>query len=343
MKGKDAVNLKKILTTIDTHTAGGPTRTLIAGLPPLPGSSVAEKMDYFRVHYDSVRKLLMLEPRGHRDMSGAVLTQPCDPEANLGAFFLTSRGYLRACVHSSIGLATAGLETGFIPRESISADGSIKLEIPAGVVSLLPEYRGDKLEAMAMRTQPAFLYADKEELHVNSRYRFRVTIAFSGVFFLLIDVTQFQRTDLTIVPENAARLAALGVEILEAANRRFQVRHPENPNIRSLEMLMLYEDLDDYHARDIVIGQSGGVDRSPCGAGTGAKMVCHFANGSLAINQKYTLESFLGTRFTGRIVGAAQVGQFPGGVPEITGTAFITGMHQFVVEENDPLKEGFLF
>jgi len=337
------VRIQRMLTAIDTHTAGGPTRTLVAGLPPLPGDSVAEKMEYFRARYDSVRKLLMLEPRGHRDMSGAVLTPPCHPGAGAGAFFITSGGYLRACVHSSIGLATAGLETGFIPKESIASDGSVQLETPAGLVALLPEYGEEGLKGVAVRTRPAFLFRERAMVETQAGLRIEVCVAFSGVFFALVDVLRLQAGGSEIAPENAARFAASGVDILEAANRQLEIRHPENPDLRAIELVMFYQDLDDRHARDIVVGRGGSIDRSPCGAGTGAKMVQQLALGRLQVDDSYTLESFLGTRFTGRLVAPAQVGQFGGAVPEVTGSAYVTGMHQFVLQADDPLTEGFLF
>lgn len=162
------MNAKRVLTTIDTHTAGGPTRTVIAGIPQLRGESVAEKMEYFRTHFDSLRKFLMHEPRGHADMSGAILTTAADPEAVTGAFFLTSGGYLRACVHSSIGLVTAALETGYISHDTIGEGGSIKLEVPAGIVSAMPRYKGDKLSSVAIRMPSAFSYSAQEQLQLDS-------------------------------------------------------------------------------------------------------------------------------------------------------------------------------
>jgi len=337
------MNIKRVLTTVDTHTAGGPTRTVVAGLPPLAGSSVAAKMDDFRNRHDALRKLLMWKPRRHRDMFGAVLTPPCHPEAALGAFFLTSAGYLRACVHSSIGLATAGLETGFIGEESIKPDGSIPLETPAGVVSLFPQYAGDRLETIAIRTRPAFVYSREESLQGTLPKPLQVSIVYSGVFFVLVDVAQPGASFPELKPENAAQLAPLGMALLAAANRQFDVRHPENPEVRSLDLVMLYENVNDHQARDIVIGRSGGVDRSPCGAGAGAKMVLEHSRGRLQPGAEYVLDSFLVTRFRGRLVEACQVGPHSGAIPEIRGAAYITGMHQFVLDPHDPLQEGFLF
>jgi proline racemase len=337
------MNIKRVLTTVDTHTAGGPTRTVVAGLPPLSGTSVAAKMDDFRNRHDALRKLLLCEPRGHRDMYGAVLTPPGDPEAALGAFFLTSAGYLRACVHSSIGLATAGLETGFIGGDSMKPDGSIPLETPAGVVSLFPQYEGSRLESIAIRTRPAFLYAGEAALQGASANPLEVSLVYSGVFFVLLDVAQPGADFPKLAPENAASLASIGMELLAAANRQFEVRHPENPDLRSLDLIMLYENVGDRQARDIVIGRSGSVDRSPCGAGAGAKMVLEHSRGRLTPGEEYVLDSFLGTRFLGKLVQPCHVGPHHGAIPEIRGAAHVTGVHQFVLDPHDPLQEGFLF
>lgn len=335
------MNAKRVVTTIDTHTAGGPTRTVVAGIPQLRGKSVAEKMEHFRTHFDGLRKLLMLEPRGHRDMSGAVLTTAANPSASTGAFFLTSAGYLRACVHSSIGLVTAGLETGFISLPG-EAD-SIQLEVPAGIVSAMPRYEGDKLSSVAIRLPPAFSCGAHEQLQLYSAKTLPVALAYSGVFFVLVNARDLPLPDQSIVPQRAKQLAEIGVEILSAANRQFKISHPENASVNSFELVMIYEEIGARHARDIVIGRTGSIDRSPCGAGTGAMVTQLFTEGKLPADEDYVVESFLGTKFIGRIVSPAKVGAFPGAAAEIEGTAYVTGMHQFLLDSEDPLAEGFIF
>ncbi len=337
--------VKKILTTIDTHTAGGPTRIVVGGIPPLHGVSVAEKMAYFQSHFDSIRKLLMCEPRGHKDMAGAVITEPTHLEADVGSFFLTSSGYLPACVHSSIGVATAGLEAGFIGRTPELAGRSIKMETPAGLISLFPEFDGEKVQSVAIQTQPAFVHTSSTELRIGPGGPLTVSIVFSGVFFILLDVKQenIPANQRCIVPENVKGLTALGVRVLEEANRSFELCHPEHLTIDSAELVMIYEELENRRARDIVINQDGVVDRSPCGAGTGAKITYLFTLGKLKAHDEYINESFLGTRFVGRVLRPAMVGSYEGAVPEIRGTAFITGMHQFMLDSGDPLSEGFVF
>ena len=337
------MSTKRVLTTIDTHTAGGPTRTVIAGIPQLPGESVAEKMEYFRTHFDSLRKLLMLEPRGHKDMSGAVLTAVADPSAAAGAFFLTGGGYLRACVHSSIGLVAAGLKTGFISDAGRGEGNSIKLEVPAGIVTATPHYAGEKLKSVALRMPPAFLCSGQEQLQLDSARTISVALAYSGVFFVLVNARDLPLPSGSIRPQGAKELAGLGVEILSAANRHFKIQHPENASVNSFELAMIYEEVGSRHARDIVVGRAGSIDRSPCGAGTGAIMTKLLVQGKLQPGEDYVVESFLGTRFTGRIVSPATVGSFAGAVPEIEGSAYITGMHQFLLDSDDPLPEGLIF
>lgn len=335
------MNMRRVLTTIDTHTAGGPTRTVVAGIPQLQGASVADKMEYFQTHYDSLRKFLMLEPRGHKDMSGAVLTTSSEPGAAIGAFFLTSSGYLRACVHSSIGLVTAGLETGFISQSELGDRYLIKLEVPAGVVTVVPQYAGKKLNSIAIRMPPSFSYSRQEQLRLESGQTVPVALVYSGVNFVLVNARDLHLPDRSILAHGREKLAGLGVEILAAANRQFKISHPEAASINSIELVMVYEETGDRHARDIVVGRTGSIDRSPCGAGTGAMVTHLFEQRKLQPGEDYVVESFLGTRFTGRILGPARVGSYAGAVAEIEGTAYLTGMHQFLLDTEDPLPEGF--
>lgn len=340
------MKVKRVLTTIDTHTAGGPTRILTGGLPPLPGRSVREKMEHFQAHHDAVRKLLMHEPRGHRDMSGAVLTEATGPEADLGVFFLTSGGYLPACVHSSMGVAVAGLQTGFLPPPS-RPDGTLRLEVPAGVVSLIPEVEEGGIRSVTLRTPPAFVHSPVVEMDLGHGPPIRGAVVFSGVFFLLVEVGELSgalaHEASPLAPENAQEVAELGVRLLEVANRTLRVAHPLDPTSGHLALVMICEVVGEGHGRDLVVGRTGAIDRSPCGAGTGARVVHLFTEGRLGLGEEYRNESFLGTSFLGRVVDAARVGPYPGGVPEIKGSAFITGMHQFVLDQQDPLPEGFIF
>jgi proline racemase len=349
------MRMGRLLTTIDTHTAGGPTRILTGGIPPLPGGTVGEKMEHFRLHHDGVRRLLMHEPRGHRDMAGAVITEATRPDADLGVFFLTAAGYLPACVHSSIGVAVAGLETGFLPSPS-RPDGTLRLEVPAGVVTLIPEYEDGMVRSVALRTPPAFVHSPLVEVKLEEGVTVPGAVVFSGVFFLVVeagdlslpsaDGTSFAGPSgrgFHLGPKNAARLGALGVRILAAANRDLGVVHPQDSSAAPIALLMICQEVKRGHELDLVVSRTGAIDRSPCGAGTGARVVQRFVQGRLGLLEDHRIDSFLGTSFTGRVVEPASVGDFEGGIPEVRGSAFITGMHQFILDCRDNLPEGFIF
>ena len=340
------MKVRRVLTTVDTHTAGGPTRILTGGLPPLPGVTVREKMEYFQIHHDAVRKLLMHEPRGHRDMSGAVLTEATRPDADLGVFFLTSGGYLPACVHSSIGVAVAGLQTGFM-GPSVRPDGTVRLEVPAGVVILTPEYEAGMVRAVALRTPPAFVHSPAVEVEFEEGHPVRGAVVFSGVFFLVVEAGDLPGDPVgeapRIAPGNASNLQETGLRLLEEANRTLRVEHPHDPSADSIPLVMICQEEGERQGRDIVVGRTGSIDRSPCGAGTGARLVQLFADGRLGLGEDYRNESFLGTSFVGRVIEPARVGPYSGAIPEIRGSAFITGMHRFFLDANDTLPEGFIF
>lgn len=329
------MNIKKVFSTIDTHTEGGPTRVITSGIPRLHGQTMSEKMDYFRFHFDDCRKLLMREPRGHQGMFGAVLTEPVHPDADIGTFFLSSSGYLSMCVHSAIGAAAACLETGIIPKPV--QDDEIKMETPAGLIPLCPVYADDLLKSISIQTNPAFVFKEKVDLDIGHSSPVQIDVVFSAVFFALVDIKQL---GWEVSKENIPELTRIGVNVLEEANRTIKVKHPENSKIQTIELAMLYEELGKHHARNAVISRTGGLDRSPCGAGTGAKMTYLFSRNELNLNTSYTNESVLGTKFTGELIKSVNVGTFQGAVPRISGSAYITGIHQFTLDPTDPLDAG---
>jgi proline racemase len=327
---------ERIFTTIDTHTAGGPTRIITSGVPILPGTSVPEKFAYFKEHYDPVRKFLLTEPRGHKDMYGAVLTEAINPDADLGVFFMTASGYLPTCVHSVIGVATAFLHTGALRLDH--PERELAFETPAGLISLEPNFRDGKLASVGLRTRPAYVQETETMLQVADSV-FCVQLVFSGVFFVLINAAE---NGLELGQDKLLQFIELGPRILAEANRHFEIRHPELQEIKGFALALFYEQRDGNHFKDIVIGRTGSVDRSPCGAGSGALATLQFAKGELVPHEEIDVEGVIGTHFGAQIVQQVKVGPFAGGVPRIGGSAYVTGFHQFVLDADDPLKEGFL-
>lgn len=330
------MHIENFVTTIDTHTEGGPTRIITGGIPPLPGKTMKDKMNYFQSNMDNLRKLLMLEPRGHKGMFGAVITEPTAPQADIGAFFLTSSGYLAMCVHSAIGVATALLETGMI--EQPKQRQSVKLDTPAGLVELEPEYSETRLESTTIQTSPAFVHTKDASLDIGFKSPVKIHLVFSAVFFVLLDVKQL---GMSVTQDNIPELIELGVKVLEVANRTFDIHHPQNSDIHTIELAMLYEEIGDRHAVNAVISRTGSLDRSPCGAGTAAKMAWLFVSNKLKLNERYVNESVFRTKFTGRLIEAVNIGPYKGAIPQISGSAYITGIHQFILDKHDPFQSGF--
>ena len=330
------MEIRRTFTTVDTHTAGGPTRVLTSGLPFLPGGSVQEKFTYFKNNLDAIRKLLLTEPRGHKDMYGAVVTEPCDQDADLGVFFMTAHGYLATCVHSAMGVAAALLQTGAIVPHPPGTD--LAFETPTGLISLEPRYQAGRLASISLQTQPAYVQQVGAHLPVGDR-NLTVDLVFSGVFFLLIDVRQ---NALCLGPEALPELVALGRQALAVANRTVEVRHPDLPAVTGFALALFYEQTGAGTFKDVVIGRTGAVDRSPCGAGSAALAVLLSVREGFPPADEIDIEGVIGTHFQARLVERIDVGGYRGGRPEIRGSAYLTGFHQFVLEAGDPLNEGFI-
>ena len=329
------MKIKNVFTTIDTHTEGGVTRIITSGVPKLSGKTITEKVESFRREFDGVRKLLMCEPRGHRDMYGAVITESTNPQADIGVFFLKYSGYLDMCVHGAMGVAAAGLETGFIAKRPGNA---IRLETPAGLFSVRTKRGGLKPEPVTLQTNPIFVHTQEADLDVGLKRPIPISIVFSDVFFVLTDA---KKLNLKVMKENVGKLREVGMKIVELANQSFTVYHPDNPNIHTLEAVIFSDDIGKRHGLNIMISRKGGIDWSPCGAGTGAKMTHLFVSNRLRLREDYVNQSLIGTKFTGRLIQRVKVGPYKGAVAEITGSTYITGIHQFLIDEDDPFGEGF--
>lgn len=332
----------RYISTIDSHTAGECTRLVINGLPPLLGQTMAEKLAYAEEHLSWVPGLLLLEPRGHKDLFGAILVPPCSPAADIGVLFMDNKGYEPMCGHAVIGIVTTLLETGMF--EAVEPETLITLDTPSGLIHAYAEVKDGRVIAVSFENVPSFVYRSDVTLKVPEVGDLVVDVVFGGLFFVLVHAHQLR---IELIPDNAARLADLGMRILEAANEQVSVRHPELPHIDKILDVRFYEELgsDGADGRNVVILGDHMIDRSPCGTGTCAEVALRYARGQLGLGEPFVTESIIGTRFTAQVVAETQVGGgsevFPAVIPRITGSAYITGFHQLVLDPNDPFPEGF--
>ncbi|HHW19441.1 MAG TPA: proline racemase [Firmicutes bacterium] len=333
------MRFERMITAIDTHTGGEPTRTIIGGFPRIPGKTVSEKMIYLRDHMDWLRTMLMHEPRGHSVMSGAILTEPSDPRANIGVIYIESGGYLPMCGHDTIGCCTALVETGMVPvTEPVT---EITLETPAGLVTAKVQVEGNIARSVTFTNIPAFVYLQDVKVDVPGFGSVTLDIAYGGNFYAIVEAKRF---GLTIAPGNAKEIVRIGRAIKDAVNSKMTIQHPEKPFIQGLTHVEFYgpPTHPEAHAKNAVLITHDAIDRSPCGTGTSAKLAVLYSKGEISIGEEFVHESIIGTIFRARIIAETEVAGFKAVVPEITGSAYITGIHQFVVDPDDPLKDGFL-
>ncbi|PEB38705.1 proline racemase family protein [Bacillus pseudomycoides] len=329
---------QRVFTTIDTHTGGNPTRTLISGLPKLIGENMAEKMLHMKKEYDWIRKLLMNEPRGHDVMSGALLTDPCHPEADIGVIYIETGGYLPMCGHDTIGVCMALVESGLIPvYEPIT---SLKLDTPAGLVEVDISVQDGKAKEVSFCNIPAFLLKSIS-VHVEGIGNVDVDIAYGGNFYAIIDG---EALGLELVPENASTIIDKAIQIRNTINEKFEVIHPQYSFIKGVTHIEFYTDPthETAHVKNTVVVPPGGIDRSPCGTGTSAKLAVLYANKKIAMQEEFVHESIVGSLFKGSVIDTTYVENIEAVVTKITGSAWLMGMHRFFYNEEDPLKEGFL-
>lgn len=328
----------KMFTTVDTHTGGNPTRTVISGLPELEGKTMSEKMLHMKKDYDWIRKVLMYEPRGHDVMSGALIVDPCHPKADVGVIYIETGGYLPMCGHDTIGVCTALVETGMVPVEEPFTQ--LTLDTPAGLVEVKIEVINGKAKQVTFCNVPSFLYKSLE-IDVKGLGRLYCDIAYGGNFYGIIDARPL---NLALTPENASHIIETAIRIRSAINEETEVVHPEAPYIQGLTHIEFFTDPvhPEAHVKNTVVIPPGGIDRSPCGTGTSAKLATLYAQGRLNLNEEFVHESIVGTLFRGRVLGETRVGTVPSVMTEISGTAWMMGMHTFFVHEEDELNEGFL-
>ncbi len=329
----------RMISTIDTHTAGEPTRTVIGGIPYIPGETMSEKMLYLQKHMDHLRTMLLYEPRGNEVMSGAVLTQPCRPEADIGVVFMEVGGYLPMCGHDTVGCCTAMVEAGIVPvKEPVTV---IKLDTPAGLVTAKVAVEGLVARSVTFTNIPSFLYKKEMDVEVPGYGRITLDIAYGGNFYAILEARQL---GLTIKPEHARTLVNAGIAVREAVNAQTDVQHPTRPFIRGLTHVEFFGPAEhpEAHLKNAVIIPPGAVDRSPCGTGTSAKLAVLYAKGEIEVGEVFIHESILGTLFRSRVVEGTEIEGLPAVIPEITGSAYVTGINHSVVDPDDPLKAGFL-
>ncbi|MFF5261219.1 proline racemase family protein [Actinomadura viridis] len=328
----------RTISAVDSHTEGMPTRVVTGGVAPVPGATMAERRRHAVAHLDGLRRFLMDEPRGHAAMSGAILQPPTRPDADWGVLYIEVSGFLPMCGHGTIGVATVLVETGMV--EVTEPETVVRLDTPAGLVEARVAVRDGAAENVTLRNVASFAVERDAVVTVPGLGDVRYDMAYGGNFYA---ITELDRLGLPFDRARKDDILRAGLDIMAAINEQNRPVHPEDPGIGGCKHVQfLAPGSGARHSRHAMAIHPGWFDRSPCGTGTSARMAQLHARGELPLHTDFVNESFIGTRFVGRLVGTTTAGGLAAVVPEFTGRAWITGMASYLLDPSDPFPEGFV-
>ncbi|MFF9180616.1 proline racemase family protein [Streptomyces misionensis] len=328
----------RTISAVDSHTEGMPTRVVTGGVGPVPGDTMAERRRHAVRHLDELRRFLVDEPRGHAAMSGAILQPPTRPDADWGVLYIEVSGFLPMCGHGTIGVATVLVETGMVAVTE--PETVVRLDTPAGLVEARVAVRDGRAERVTLRNVESFALELDATVKVPGVGDVRYDMAYGGNFYAIVEL---DRLGLPFDRAHKEEILAAGLAVMRAVNERNRPVHPVDPHISGCKHVQfLAPGSTARHSRNAMAIHPGWFDRSPCGTGTSARMAQLNARGQLPLHTEFVNESFIGTRFTGRLVAAAEVGGLPAVVPEFSGRAWITGTANYLLDPSDPFPHGFV-
>jgi proline racemase len=322
---------------------------ITGGWPDVPGRTILQKRRYAAEHHDDLRKALMWEPRGHADMYGCLLTEPVTPDGDVGVLFMHNAGYSTMCGHGVIALVTVVLECGLLDPESLDRDGTgrpiVRIDTPAGRVTAaagLSSAPGRlRVESVSFENVPSFVLEPDLQIEVEGLGTVTCDIAFGGAYYAYVEAAD---AGLTLEPGFYPDIIDAGRRVKTAVEQQFSIVHPSGDE----ELAFLYGAIfvgpgaAGVHSRNVCVFADGEVDRSPTGTGVSGRAAIHAFRGELEIGETLTIESLIGTSFRVRITGRCAVGERPAVIPEVTGSAHLTGRQEFFLDPEDPVGTGFL-
>jgi len=324
---------------VDSHTGGEPFRVVVDGGPVIGGATMLERRRYAQDHLDDLRRALMWEPRGHADMYGALLGPPVAADSDISVLFIHNEGFSTMCGHGIIALTKVVLDTGILP--SVEPETVIRIDAPAGQIEATATMRDGVVAAVRFRNVPSFVVDLDNEVEVAGIGKVGYDLAFGGAFYAYVDS---EALGLALEPPAVSLLIESGRAIKQALVDSRAIPHPTEPELAFLYgVIFVGHALEEgNHSRNVCIFADGEVDRSPTGTGVSGRIAIHHARGEIAVDETITVESILGSTFTGRVLGVTDVAGIPAVIPEVTGTAHLTGRCELWIDPGDSLAPGFL-
>jgi len=331
------------IKTIDMHTGGEPLRVIVDGFPELKGSSVLDYRRYCKENFDHLRTALMFEPRGHADMYGCILVPPNDEEGDFGILFLHNEGYSTMCGHAIIAISTLAIEMNWIDVQE--GENELKIDAPCGRIYSYTQVENGKVTGVRFHCVPSFVVGLDRTVHVDGIGTVNYDLAYGGAFYAYVDMVK-NHFDFDLSPDSYRKLISVGMDIKHAVMKVDQeVLHPFEDDLSFLYGTIFIDNTKQTSgsdSRNVCIFAEGEVDRCPTGSGVSGRMAIHKARKEIDFGQTMTIESITGSVFKGSVVKEQDYGPFQAVIPQVEGTAYITGMQTFVIDPNDPMKNGFI-
>ncbi len=327
---------RRLIQTVDSHTEGNPTRVVVGGVAVPPGRTLRERCDWLRIHDDQLRQLLNFEPRGSSMMCSAVVMPPLNG-GDFSVLLLEQDEYVPMCGHCMIGVATTVVETGMVP----ATEGIVELtfETLAGAVKAMVHVDDGSVKRVTLANVGSFVWADGVTLETRDHGRVLADIAFGGDFYAIVDADSI---GLELSPGSEVEAARAAAQIIAAVDEQIHIEHPDDPAItRCYETLFTTRRTTRGDYRHAVISPPGAYDRSPCGTGTSARLALMYTKGQIGIGDTARFEGLLGTYFEAAIDSVERLGERTIVHPTITGRAFLTGFHSFLLDAADPFPRGY--
>ncbi|SMD34432.1 proline racemase [Reichenbachiella faecimaris] len=328
------------IKTIDMHTGGEPLRVILSGLPELKGNNVLEYRRFMKENHDHLRTALMYEPRGHADMYGGILVPPNDDRADFGILFLHNEGYSTMCGHATIAITKLAVEMGWV--EKVEPVTKVVIDAPCGRLESFARIKNGEVASVYFHCVPSFVVGLNYEVEVEELGLIQYDLAYGGAFYAYVDADQY---GIKMTPDNYQQLIGKGTAIKQAVIKsNDQIHHPFEPDLSELYGTIFTGKSHSNHidSRNVCIFAAGEVDRSPTGSGVSGRMAIHHKRGELNDGEFMSIESILGSVFMGSVYKEEQYGSFDAVIPQVEGTAHITGQNEFLIDPKDSFKEGFL-
>jgi 4-hydroxyproline epimerase len=328
---------RKTFFCVDAHTCGNPVRVVAGGGPFLEGSNMSAKRQHFLREFDWIRKGLMYEPRGHDMMSGSILFPPSDPNNDAGILFIETSGCLPMCGHGTIGTVTVMIEEGLVTPNK---PGFLNLETPAGLIKVSYLQEGKKVKSVKFTNVKSYLAEENILIECPVLGLLSVDVSYGGNFYAIVEV---QENFKGIGNYQVGDLISWSRELRKNLNQAYSFIHPEDPTINGLSHILWTGATIDSNstARNAVFYGDKGIDRSPCGTGTSARMAQWYNKGKLKKGENFIHESVIGSKFIGRIEEESELAGKKAIIPSIEGWAHVTGYNNIIIDDDDPYAHGF--